>query len=145
MSKPTPAAQDRALYKHWHRLGIRAADLDDQRHVNNTEYGVYCEEGRRMFLEPLRQLVKNDRLLIFVARFSIDFLREMEYPGELDVGTTITRVGNSSYTVMQGLFTTAGCHATAEVIMVVASPETRRPMPIPPLLRDHLTQHLNPA
>lgn len=145
MNKTNVATQDRTFYQHWHRVGVRAADLDDQRHVNNTVFAVYCEEGRRVFLDPLREHLRGERVLLFVARLAIDFRREMNYPGDVDVGTTVTHIGNSSYTVTQGLFTAAGCHATAEVVMVIASPKTRRPTPISPTLREYLNQQLSPA
>jgi len=141
----TTTAQNRTFYQHWHRVDIRFADLDDQRHVNNTVFAVYCEEGRRKFLEPLSESLRGERPLMFVARLAIDFRREMSYPGAVEIGTAVTHIGNSSYTLMQGLFTAAGCHATAEVVMVTASAETRRPTHIPPLLRDYLTQQLSPA
>ena len=145
VNKTSQAAQARTFYQHWHRVGIRAADLDDQHHVNNTVFGVYCEEGRRMFLTPQRKQFRSEQLMLFVARLAMDFHREMNYPGEVEIGSTVTRVGNSSYTMTQGLFTADGCHATAEVVMVVADHETRRPKAIPTGLRDYLTQQLSPA
>lgn len=142
---PTPAntqLKDRAFYRHWHDIAIRVSDLDDQRHVNNAIFAVYCEEGRRNFLEAARDLIREEQVMIFIAHLSIDFHREISYPGAVAVGTTIKHIGNSSYVMAQALFTSGGCHATIEVVSVVASAQTRGPIPIPAALRGYLESRM---
>lgn len=134
--------KDRAFFRHWHSVDIRVADLDDQRHVNNAVFAVYYEEGRRQFWEPAWHLVRAENVVTFIARLSIDFHQELSYPGRVDIGTAVKQIGNSSYTMAQALFTEHGCHATVEVVSVVASGQTRRPMTIPDQLRAHLQQNL---
>jgi acyl-CoA thioester hydrolase len=134
--------QSRVFYHHWHSIDVRIADLDDQRHVNNAVFAVYCEEGRRKFWEPSWPLIRAEKVMTFIARLSIDFHREMGYPGRVDVGTAIKRIGNSSYTMAQALFIDQECHATIEVVSVIAAVQTRKPIPIPDSLRAHLQQNL---
>ncbi len=134
--------KDRAFYHHWHHIDIRFADLDEQRHVNNAMFAVYCEEGRRIFWVPGHHLIREEQVMTFVANLSIDFHLELSYPGVVAVGTAIKRIGNSSYTIAQALFTDAGCHATIEVVSVIASGETRRPIPIPASLRSYLQNNM---
>lgn len=141
-STKSPNTKDRAFYNHWHRVDIRMNDLDDQRHVNNAVFAVYCEEGRRAFLEPGRSLIRAENVMTFIARLAIDFHQEMSFPGTVDIGTVVTRIGNSSYTMTQALFTEKGCHATAEVVAVIASNQTRRPIPIPAALREFFSAQL---
>lgn len=135
--------KDRAYYSHWHSVGIRVNDLDDQRHVNNAVFAVYCEEGRRTFLEPVNDVIRTENVMQFIVRLAIDFHLEIGYPGIVNVGSTITRIGNSSYTTTQGLFTDHGCHATIEAVTVVASSQTRRPISIPVAMREYLSARLS--
>ena len=142
MNNSAHTSQDRAFYSHWHSIPIRHADLDDLRHVNNAIYSVYCEEARRQFFQPARQIQRDSHAMLFVVRLSINFHREMTYPGIVDIGTAVSRIGNSSFAMMQGLFTEHGCHASVEVVTVVASENTRRSMPIPQPMRDFLSAAL---
>lgn len=138
----TTALRQREFYRHWHRVDIRIADLDDQHHVNNSVFAVYAEEGRRSFWAPAQPLMQEQQLMVFIARLAIDFHREMSYPGTVDIGTAIARIGNSSCTMVQSLFGAAGCHATIEVVSVIASAQTRRPISIPDSLRAQLQDRL---
>jgi acyl-CoA thioester hydrolase len=142
MTQPAtpPSPRDRAFYSHWHSIPIRHADLDDLHHVNNTVYAVYCEEARRHFFQSSRQIQREHGTLFFIARLAIDFHHEMTWPGVIDIGTAVTRIGNSSFTMMQGVFSGETCHASAEVVTVVASQQTRRSTPIPAPLREFLAR-----
>ena len=137
VTSPAHSPQDRAFYPHWHTIPIRHADLDELDHVNNVVFAVYCEEARRHLYSPMSAIQHSHGAMIFVVRLSIDFHREMTFPGTVEVGTAITKLGNSSFTMTQGLFTEHGFHATAEVVTVVVNRDTRRSMPIPQPLRDY--------
>lgn len=141
-SPDLPLLKDREFYHHWHHIDVRFADLDEQRHVNNAMFAVYCEEGRRIFWVPGHPLIQQENVMTFVARLSIDFHQEISYPAVVAIGTAIKRIGNSSYTIAQAVFTDAGCHATVEVVSVIASGQTRRPIPIPASLRGYLQNHM---
>lgn len=132
---------ERATYDHWHRVDVRIADLDDQHHVNNAVFAVYAEEGRRQLWTPARHLLHSENVMTFIARLAIDFHIEMDYPATVEIGTTVKQIGRTSYTMAQGLFTERGCHATVEVVSVIASGQTRRPITIPVPLREFLQRH----
>ena len=48
----------------------------------------------------------------------IDFKSQMHYPGTVDVGTCVLRLGNSSITIGEGLFKDGNVVATAESVIV---------------------------
>jgi acyl-CoA thioester hydrolase len=135
-------SQDRAFYRHWHQAPVRHADLDDLGHVNNAVYAVYCEEARRHLFQSIRQIQRDHGTVFFIVRLAIDFHREITWPGVIGIGTSVTRIGNSSFSMAQGLFSGEICHASVEVVAVVASRQTRRSMPIPIPLREFLTANL---
>ena len=83
---------------------IRFADLDRQGHVNNAVFATFSEVGRVAFMyDPERPLVSEGRSFV-IARLLIDFRAELFWPGTVDIGTGVVRVGRSSFTLAQGLF-----------------------------------------
>jgi acyl-CoA thioester hydrolase len=55
----------------------------------------------------------------------------MHYPGEVEVGTLVRRIGNSSVTYGQGIFYNGKCASVAESVMVMLDGKTRRPKTLP--------------
>ncbi len=132
------ALHDRGLYRFWYRDVIRFGDLDRQGHVNNARFATYCEGGRVAMLdEQIRPLLGADDSFV-LASITINFRREMHYPGEVEIGTRILRLGTSSLTFGQGLFSKDHCTATAEATVVLLDPATRRPKPFPEEVRADL-------
>jgi acyl-CoA thioester hydrolase len=108
---------------------IRLGDLDPQNHVNNAVYSTYFETGRvHLIRHAFAPLFGSDTSFV-VARSEIDYLRELHWPGPVDIGTRIMRVGNSSLALDQAVFKDGVCFAKGRVIMVRVSRVTRRPEP----------------
>jgi len=110
---------------------IRYADMDRQGHVNNAVYATFFESGRvNLFRDPSSGLDIPDVETVIV-RLEVDFLRELKWPGTVEVGTAVTRIGRTSLVLEQAVFGSTGCAALARVVMVLMDPATRRPRPIP--------------
>jgi acyl-CoA thioester hydrolase len=65
-----------------------------------------------------------------LRRVTIDYLAEIHYPGRVRIGSAISRVGNSSITILQELFLGELRFATAESVIVFMDRTTRRPAPM---------------
>jgi acyl-CoA thioester hydrolase len=110
---------------------IRFGDLDPQGHVNNTVFATFFETGRVMLLrEPGNELNAPGATTVLV-RLDINFLKEMHWPGTVEIGTATTRIGRSSYTFLQAIFHEGQCAATADATMVMIDAQTRRARPLP--------------
>ena len=110
---------------------IRFGDLDPQGHVNNTVFATFFETGRVMLLrEPGNELGAPGATTVLV-RLDINFLKEMHWPGTVEIGTATTRIGRSSYTFLQAIFRDGECAATADATMVMIDTQTRRARPLP--------------
>jgi acyl-CoA thioester hydrolase len=57
---------------------------------------------------------------ILIAHQSIDYLREGSYPGTLDIGVGVLRIGNSSYTYGMAMFQEGLCVSVSEAVLVFA-------------------------
>ena len=121
---------DRANFAVWNTDTLRLSDLDYQGHVNNAIHAVLFTNGRYHFIQRhVRPRGAGDMPLALV-RITIEYLREMHHPGEVECGTLIRRVGRSSVTFGQALFNDGKCAAVAEAVMVLLDPKTRRPKPL---------------
>jgi len=131
---------DRSIYKAWMSHTIRYNDIDQLGHVNNAVYSTFLEAGRETFLRPLFQQYGNGRLDIVIARSIVDYHRELTYPGAVDIGTAIIRIGNKSVVFVNGIFKSdsAYCAATAEAHMVFFDLVTRKSAVPPPAIRTAL-------
>ena len=110
---------------------IRFGDLDPQGHVNNTVFATFFETGRVMLLRDPGHLLNPPGATSVLARLDISFLREMHWPGTVEIGTGTTRIGRSSYTFLQAVFHEGECAATADATMVMIDRTTRKARPLP--------------
>ena len=110
---------------------IRFGDLDPQGHVNNTVFATFFETGRVMLLrDPGNELNARGTTSV-LAQLDIRFLREMHWPGTVEIGTATTRIGRSSYTFLQAIFHEGACAGTAEATMVMIDAQTRKAKALP--------------
>ncbi len=134
-AKKTPKAAhplaDRERYKVWNTDKLRLTDVDHQHHVNNAIFAVLYTSVRADFLHNhVRPLAAKGDMFALV-KITIEYLAEMHYPGEVEVGLVIKRVGSTSMTFAQGMFKNGKCVSVAEAVMVLLDPVTRRAKPLP--------------
>ncbi|NJD30448.1 MAG: acyl-CoA thioesterase [Gammaproteobacteria bacterium] len=123
MTKVPPRRLDPAHYPLKVQILARYADVDPLWHINNVAIAQYYEEARvaaaTAMLDGERiPTATGDRILI--AHQSIDYLREASYPGSLEIGVGVLRIGNSSYTFGMGMFQDGQCVSVSDAVMVFA-------------------------
>ena len=130
---------DPAHYPIKVRILARFADVDPLWHVNNVAIAQYYEEARvaasREMQEGMR-FADPSAQRVLIAHQSIDYLREASYPGELEIGVGVLRIGNSSYTFGMGMFQHGECASVSDAVMVFADPNG--PIRIPDQARQRL-------
>lgn len=128
--------KNRAVYAEWTRDTIRYRDLDPNGHVNNGSINQFFEDGRVHFRNARMGTLGSAVLTGFaIARFDATYLAALNYPGEVDIGTGVIRIGRSSYVLGQGIFSGDTCIATAEVVTVLFDPATGKSRPMGDELR----------
>ncbi|HWK44393.1 MAG TPA: thioesterase family protein [Stellaceae bacterium] len=134
-----PPLTDRTGYELWHSDKLRFADMDRQNHVNNALFSTFFEGGRVAFLDrEIRPYLEAAEDPTVLARITLDYLGEMRFPGLVEVGTRILRVGRTSLNFGQGLFNDGRCTAIAVSTVVVIDRVTRRAKPFSPELARRL-------
>ena len=129
--EPLRSLVDRARFSNWTTDKLRLADVDHQGHVNNAVHPALFTNGRYEFMQRhLRpHMAKGD--LFAMVKNTIEYLGEMHYPGEVEIGTLIHRVGRTSITFRQAMFNDGQCIAVSEAVMVLLDAATRRAKPWP--------------
>ncbi|WP_051362009.1 acyl-CoA thioesterase [Solimonas soli] len=107
-----------ADYRFWVGERVRFNDLDLLGHVNNIAYVVYVETGRASFLRSLGMFELDARRQTVIARFEMDYRRELGYPADVRVGVRVLAIGRSSFRIGVGIFDGDGCVASALNVIV---------------------------
>jgi len=110
---------------------IRFADLDRQGHVNNAVYPTYFETGRVPRIYDPKEGFQVEGCTTVLARIEIDFLKELHWPGTVEIGTAIAEIRRSSYVFAQAIFREGQCAARARSTMVLIDRATRKARPLP--------------
>ncbi len=109
---------------------IRYADTDRQGHVNNANFSSFLETGRVEVLYNTDYPILVDGSSFVIASLKLEFLNEITWPGEVNIGTGVLKIGNSSMTIFQRLFQEEQCVANAETVIVQVDNATRRSSPL---------------
>lgn len=131
-------ATARSSYPLWTTDIIRYGDTDRQGHVNNAVFATFFESGRTRFFAARRPSLRTDDTEFVIVRLEIDFRAELFFPGSVDIGTRVLKIGRSSFRLGQALFSGESCVATGECVMVVLDAESRKAKPFSPDLRGWL-------
>ncbi len=109
---------------------IRYADTDCQGHVNNAAFLTFLETGRvEILYNPENALLAQGASFV-IASLKLDFLKEINWPGRVDIGTGISKIGNSSITFYQQLFQNGACVASAETVIVQVDDNNGKSKPL---------------
>lgn len=108
---------------------VRYADTDRQGHINNANFSTFLETGRVEFLYDGEKGLALENASFVIAGLQLSFVSEAHWPGQIDIGTAVKKIGNSSVTLSQALFQNERCVATAETVIVQMDETTRRSKP----------------
>ena len=118
-------------YPHVRTEIVRYGDTDRQGHVNNAVFSTFFECSRTDILyDPRRNLITADREFVIV-KFEVEYLAELGWPGTVEIGTRVARLGRSSIVCEQAIFQNGVCAAASSNVMVMIDVETRKSAALP--------------
>jgi acyl-CoA thioester hydrolase len=82
---------------HAMRIAIRWGDMDVMGHVNNTVYFRYIETARIAWFEQVRAAPDPAGEGPVIVNAHCSFLKQLKYPGEIEVSTYVGPPGRSSF------------------------------------------------
>lgn len=110
---------------------LRFADTDRNGHVSNAVFAICCQNARMELLHDRSRVPLPIDAQFVIARLTLEFLKEMHWPGTVEIGTRLDHVGRSSVTINQSLFIDGSCVANATSTVVLIDRSTRRATPFP--------------
>jgi len=81
------------------QLPVQWGDMDSFQHVNNVSYLRWFESARIAYFEAAAILEGMPAVGPILARQTIDYRLPLTYPDTLRASATVTRLGNTSFTM----------------------------------------------
>jgi acyl-CoA thioester hydrolase len=114
---------------------VRFSDTDLNGHVNNVVFPVFLEAGRVDVLYGRAADLMPPGTAFVSVRTEIDFHDEINWPGEVQVGTRVEKLGKSSITFRQALYQSGRLVADSASVIVLTDAAQRRSTELPERLR----------
>ncbi len=123
---------------------LRYRDTDRQGHVNNAVFSTFLETGRvEILYNPEVELLSDDASFV-IASLTLHFRGEIHWPGTVETGTIVKKIGNSSITLFQRVFQKNVCVAEAETVVVQLDNATKRSKKLSDMAVQKLSQLMRP-
>jgi acyl-CoA thioester hydrolase len=137
----TIAAPKRTEFRVLRPMPTRWMDNDHYGHVNNVAYYSYFDSAVNGYLiEAARADTRALPAIGIVAETSCRFLREVSFPDLLQIGLKLEKLGNSSVIYQLAVFRGDDVEPSAvgRFVHVYVDAQTRRPAPVPQVIRSAL-------
>lgn len=129
MARPEPWQLDPDNYPVSVTTQTRFQDIDPNRHLNNVAFASMFENARvglNRNLRPWADRPRNERSM--VAAVTINYLREGQYPDDVEISSGVSKIGTSSYVISQAMFQNGECIATCDSVIVCRTDGEGRPL-----------------
>lgn len=126
---------------HSVRMAIRWGDMDAMGHVNNTVYFRYLEQARISWFEALGCPPEPAGVGPVIINAHCTFLKQLRYPGEIDVSTFVGQFGRSSFETLHQIRrvddpVALAAEGGAKVVWV--DQRLEKSLPLPELMRERM-------
>ncbi|MTH96834.1 thioesterase family protein [Roseibium sp. RKSG952] len=124
---------------------LRYRDLDSQGHVNNAVFTTFLEAGRIYMLFDGKEAIADKGASFVIARLELDYIAEIRWPGTVEIGSRVVKVGRSSITLEQSIFQNGVEAGFARTIIVQSDPAARKSKPLSEGAVERLKRVMSPA
>ena len=77
-----------------------------------------------------------------MVRMEVDYLKELRWPGKLEIGTAVVEFGRTSFKAVQGIFHDGVCAASGQATLVCMDLKTRKATPLPQAAIERLSRQV---
>jgi acyl-CoA thioester hydrolase len=124
---------------------VRYNDTDRQGHVNNAVFATFMELARVELLHHPELGLREDGASLVLARLVIDYRAEVHFPGEVQIGTRVGKIGRSSIEFENAIFQHGQLCGHGQAVVVLVDGQTKRSRPISDTSRANLERHVTKA
>lgn len=138
---PRPQALSRSAYRAFRAIGTRWSDNDVYGHVNNVVYYSWFDTAVNAHLIEQGALdIHAGPVIGLVIETQCNYFAPLAFPQTVWAGLRVAHLGSSSVRYEVGLFADGEDLAAAcgHFVHVYVDRETRRPVPLPDILKKTL-------
>ena len=121
---------------------VRYSDTDKQGHVNNAVFSTFFETGRVELLYLPDHPLYDDGCEFVIASNKIDYLQEIKWPGQVQIGTSLSHLGNSSIHIVQSIYQNGVLAGLSVNVTVQIDKVTRKSKPFSDQKKEELKHYL---
>ncbi len=131
----------RSDFRFFHRLRVRYSEVDWQGIVFNAHYLTYMDVAVTEYFRNMsidyKRLAQEGKMDMALVKTTLEFKSSAMFDEELEIGTRISRLGNTSYCVDFEIYKTGleDLIFRAQTIYVNYNPVKRRAEPVPEFFR----------
>lgn len=136
--EPRPAPRPRADFRAWRSISTRWMDNDVYGHVNNVVYYSWFDTAVNATLIERGVLdIEHGAVIGLVVQTQCHYFAPLAFPQTVEAGIRVARLGGSSVRYEIGLFAQGEAMSAAHghFVHVYVDRQSRRPVPLPPVLR----------
>ena len=125
---------NRSDYKSFYSISTRWTDNDIYGHINNITYYSYFDTAINQYLiENANLNIQDSPIVGYVVHSSCNYLSGISYPGIIDVGIIVKKLGETSVTYEIGIFKGGENKVSAygEFVHVFVNRSEKKPVSIP--------------
>ena len=118
----------------------RISETNITGHIGHTEIPVWLEEGYEEIIRLFSQDLAEPSLI--TVNMNIDFLHEIFFGKDVEILTSVKKVGTSSFILHQEVYQDSTLCVRASTTLVHFDYSTHKPDSIPKTVRDILKEHV---
>lgn len=133
--------QERSSYPVFREISTRWSDNDVYGHVNNVVYYSWFDTAVNAYLIECGALdIHAGQTIGLVIETQCNYFAPLAFPQTVEAGIRVAHLGSSSVRYEVGLFAQGQPQSAAagHFVHVYVDRDTRRPVPLPPALRQAL-------
>lgn len=127
-------------FRHRTRIEVRFRDIDSFGHVNNAVIATFIEQARVRYLRDVVGVDPVGKMPLILGMIKIDYLSPIFLADDVEVGSRIDWIGNSSIS-MSHLLQADRELARSSSVLVAYDYQAGRPMPVPDAWRVAFAEH----
>jgi len=122
----------------------RFAETDALGHINNATLPVWFEQCRTPIFEMFVPGLSVKAWNLILAKVEVEYTGELFYGSDVEVKTSIAKIGNSSCVVYQEAWQNGNLCAKGNATLVHFDHQAKKSVAIPDDIRNQLQAHLKP-
>ena len=120
----------------------RFSETDGLGHINNTVIPVWFEAAREPIFAVFNPELDLQKWNLIIAKIEVNYLAQIHYPDAIEIRTFVSKLGNSSMTILQQVYQGDKKVADGECVMVKFDYSENKSVPITNSEKQQLSSHL---